>query len=253
MNYENFDQIYYDHIIKMKDEKSKYVELLKTTQGLRILCDSEELLMTGVRRQYISSSDFIQMLKSKSMLDIAMNVNSATRPIEKLLQSKFLKYATLLNAITKFIEVYTLVENSPLLVNVLSSAELTRTNLRKFDRIIKRLEDKLLDRNVSTFLDYVQAHYDFSARRLLNEEEQRDYSQVSKLVEVVQLVFRFEHLNKLQRAMMQKLLFANDFSQTRISILTKIVENNLSDQYDFETLKNLLTKDDNKKKLKLNL
>lgn len=57
-------------------------------------------------------------------------------------------------------------------------------------------------------------------------------------------------LNEEQKAELRSLLQNSKSAQ---NILKRILENNLDDQYDFESLRNLLSKDENKRKLKLNI
>lgn len=149
-----------------------------------------------------------------------------------------LKY--MLNKIDSAYELKSLVHNPILLRHILNEFLLDKELLHKFNEILKNWK-RGIENNIYNIFDYMDVSIPICrSNKDIDEEEQKE---LQSLKEVNKYLCSF---NEEQRLTLSKAVKNNDKA---FDILRSVVESHLEDQYSFEALKSILTKD-SKKQLK---
>lgn len=110
------------------------------------------------------------------------------------------------------------------------------------------------EHKVHSIFDFIRlyvTHYEDADDRenWIEKDESKIDRDLLKLNKLNKCLYKFDFY-KEQKLELAEVLKNNEIAQNR---LIQIIDNNLEDQYDFDSLKNLLTKDDDKKlKIKFN-
>lgn len=126
--------------------------------------------------------------------------------------------------------------NGSLLKHILSEFILDKNDVDRFTEIIEN-NDWCKERDIHSIFDVI----DYKINE--NNEELLKLNELNKIMYSLNSF----NLNKEQKLNLIEVIQNSEFAQ---NTLKQLVENNLQDQYNFETLEDLLTKDD-KKKLKI--
>lgn len=161
-----------------------------------------------------------------------------------------LKY--LLDKINTLRELDRLWHNTFLIKHILKELVLDTETVNRFNKLIEN-DDWCKKENVHTIFDKIEYplihRWDHTTKEFV-VLDLNDESIDQELVKLTELNRFIHSLNSNQTLELIEILRNNEKSK---NILMSLIENNLQDQYTFESLKNILSKDDNKRKSKINL
>lgn len=229
-----------------------FLKKLTSTSQIRALVRNINLLLflcnRGLFREVV---DCLKRPKSQYWLESLFDKEEFFEIAfaKSLLSFEDIKY--LLNSINKSYEIEYLCRNQPLLEFSLKNYLIYTTLLNniKIDNgyfLIKK--DGVFDISQQLTKATSKAQNLFDVLRIYI------YHRQSELLDLVDFYEKlYESLKSSYRSeQFDELLNILDSSENARDLFTQIVMNNIFDQYDFKSLKNILTKDETKKKIKMN-
>lgn len=225
------------NIIDSSEELSgfNYANLLES------LLINDLILFQDVVDKYLNVGDLSSLVYSD---DVFQELNKDGK-----LTVSDLKY--LLDKITTSNEIVGLILSDSLIHRTLNEFVLDEKLVYKFNELLKnRYNDAWLEKynlhkhtplefNIQDFFEGIE----YEHKNHKNHKSDQEIQEILELIKLNRSLLKFE-LNQKQKLEIAEILRNSEFAR---STLKSIVENNLQDQYkDFEQLKTLLTKEENK-------
>lgn len=232
-----FDDNDLNYLFSKFDEYFELIELNRNTTLIHYVIDND----------LVSFEEFVDLYKKIKDSHLRPNLHGFfdhSESLKYLLQTNSVTadgLLHLLKVVDSSFEISSLCGNGQLMKNILNSFVLDEQTVDKLNTIIREFE-YFKDMNVSNIFDLIEQ----SAYREEQELKQNLLSLTASNKYLHKLSFRPEERKILHKNILQ-------FSETALNNLKQIVDNNLQDQYTFRQLFDILNKDHNKKRNKLNL
>lgn len=246
----------------------KETKVFKELVNLNLLSEDDLIcLMKHLQALFKSSNELRIFLKNEKFIEFLIEkigfsdfwfwLNFSDGCLESFLKSDYLVKATLRKKLASnddlklFVSlmktrgtIRALVEAEFLMKYLYAECLISEEQIKEFNQLLTTFEEWIGHIHHENFFEFAEF---FTKHRYSGgwvEKDERNLDRTLLLMnEAYKCIYRLEHLTLDNRKVLFQLCVGSEKAR---SILSKIVSNNIQDQYDFEALRKLLTKDENK-------